>query len=169
MKAIRRILVPTDLGDVSARALDLAIDLARCLGAELHLLHVDNRSLAGNLAGIISQRLVRRLCPDCRVEGPPDDAERRAFEAEGLEPPAAVGRPVGCPACRGTGYRGRVGVFEAVVAGGPAAEALQRGAPEDELRRLLRSAGTPSLLAAALDHARAGVTSIEEARGILWA
>jgi type II secretory ATPase GspE/PulE/Tfp pilus assembly ATPase PilB-like protein len=131
-------------------------------------LHVNNHSLAGNLAGIISQRLVRRLCLDCRVEAPPDDDVRRVFEAEGMEPPALVGRPVGCPICRGTGFRGRIGVFEAVVAEGPVAEAIQRGAPEDELRRLLRSAHTPSLLAESLDHARQGVTSPEEAQGLLW-
>lgn len=132
-------------------------------------LHVDNRSLAGNLTGIISQRLVRRLCLDCCAEAPPEDAVRRAFEAEGLEPPALVGRPVGCPLCRGTGFRGRIGVFEAVVAEGLSADAIQRGAPEDELRRLFRSDGTPSLLASALEHARQGITSPEEAQSILWA
>jgi type II secretory ATPase GspE/PulE/Tfp pilus assembly ATPase PilB-like protein/nucleotide-binding universal stress UspA family protein len=132
-------------------------------------LHVDNHSIAGNLAGIISQRLVRRLCLDCRAEAPPDAAQRQAFEAEGLEPPALVGRPVGCPICRGTGFRGRIGIFEAIVADGPLAEAIQRGGPEDELRRLLRSAGTPSLLADGLEHARQGITSPEEAQSILWA
>jgi type II secretory ATPase GspE/PulE/Tfp pilus assembly ATPase PilB-like protein len=132
-------------------------------------LHIDNRSLAGNLVGIISQRLIRRLCPDCRVEAPPEDAVRRVFEAESLESPALVGLPIGCPLCRGTGFRGRIGVFEAVVAEGPSAEAIQRGTPEDELRRLFRSDGTPSLLADALDRARQGITSPEEAQSILWA
>jgi type II secretory ATPase GspE/PulE/Tfp pilus assembly ATPase PilB-like protein/nucleotide-binding universal stress UspA family protein len=131
-------------------------------------LHVDNRSLAGNLAGIINERLVRRLCPDCRAEAPPDDAQRRLFESEGIEPPPVVGRPVGCPLCRGMGYRNRIGIFEAIVAEGQIAEAIHRGTSEAELRRLFRSAGTPSLLASALTCAREGITSPEEVESILW-
>src|SRR4029077_12713682 len=65
-------------------------------------LHVDNRSLRGNLAGIISQRLGRRLCVARRDEIPPDDALCRVFESEGVDAPTLVGRPVGCPVCRGT-------------------------------------------------------------------
>jgi hypothetical protein len=54
------------------------------------------------------------------------------------------------------------------VAGGTWFEAIQRGAPEDELRWLFRSAGTLSLLIDALDQARQGVTSPEQAQGIVW-
>jgi type II secretory ATPase GspE/PulE/Tfp pilus assembly ATPase PilB-like protein len=120
--------------------------------------------LAGNLTGLISQRLVRRLCPRCADRVPLRDEARPVFAAEGIEPPAEVGRPVGCDHCRGTGYRQRVGIFEAAVAAGPVAEAIQAGAPEDELR----AAGTPGLMAEALARVRDGVTSLDEALGMKW-
>jgi general secretion pathway protein E len=128
----------------------------------------ENRTIAGNLAGVINQRLVRRLCADCRVEAPPDENACQMFQAEGLEPPAIVGRAVGCSHCRGTGFRNRIGVFEAVVIEDQIKEAIERGASEDELRRLIRSAGTPSLLAEVLKHAGEGITAVEESRSILW-
>jgi type II secretory ATPase GspE/PulE/Tfp pilus assembly ATPase PilB-like protein len=142
-------------------------DVASTITA-LRDLHIDNRSLAGNLTGLISQRLVRRLCPRCTQRVPLGDEAHAIFAAEGIEPPAEVGRPVGCDHCRGTGYRERVGVFEAAVAAGPVAEAIQSGAPEDELRARLRAAGTPGLLAEALARVRDGVTSLDEAHGMKW-
>jgi type II secretory ATPase GspE/PulE/Tfp pilus assembly ATPase PilB-like protein/nucleotide-binding universal stress UspA family protein len=143
-------------------------DVAAAVTA-LRDLRVDSRSLAGNVVGIINQRLLRRLCPDCRDEAAADNAHRRLFESEGLEPPPKVGRPAGCALCRGKGYRGRIGIFEAVLAEGPIAEAIHRGAGEEELRRLFRSAGARSLMASALEFARQGITSPEEVEAILWA
>jgi type II secretory ATPase GspE/PulE/Tfp pilus assembly ATPase PilB-like protein/nucleotide-binding universal stress UspA family protein len=131
-------------------------------------LHIDSRSMAGNLTGLISQRLVRRLCPHCMARAPLDDEAAQAFVVEGVEPPSELGRPVGCDQCRGIGYRARVGVFETAVVSGPVAEAIQLGAPEDELRAQLRTAGTPSLMADALAKVREGITSLEEARGMKW-
>jgi general secretion pathway protein E len=142
-------------------------DVASTITA-LRDLHIDNRSLAGNLTGLISQRLVRRLCSRCAERVPLGDEAHPIFAAEGIEPPAEVGRPVGCDHCRGTGYRERVGIFEAAVAAGPVAEAIQAGAPEDELRARLRTAGTPGLMAEALARVRDGVTSLDEARGMKW-
>jgi type II secretory ATPase GspE/PulE/Tfp pilus assembly ATPase PilB-like protein len=131
-------------------------------------LHIDNRSLAGNLAGIISQRLVRRLCPECAERRPITDAEAARFRAEEVEPPAELGRPVGCTHCRGTGYRDRIGIFETALTHGPAEAAIENGAPEDELRAVLRSSGTPSLMADALMKVHGGVTSFEEAEAMKW-
>lgn len=132
-------------------------------------LHADNLSLAGNLKGIVCQRLIRKLCTECCSHSPVTEEERAAFAAEGIEPPDELSRPEGCETCRKTGYRGRIGVFETVLTAGKIAEAIQAGSPEDELRRLIRTAGTPSLTAEALRRARDGITSIEEARSIKWA
>jgi type II secretory ATPase GspE/PulE/Tfp pilus assembly ATPase PilB-like protein len=77
-------------------------------------LHVDNRSLAGNLTGIISQRLVRQLCPKCARSDKPTDREVTIFLANGVEPPEEIRRPVGCDFCRNTGYYERIGIFEVV-------------------------------------------------------
>jgi type II secretory ATPase GspE/PulE/Tfp pilus assembly ATPase PilB-like protein len=129
-------------------------------------LHIDNRSLAANLAGIVSQRLVRRLCPECATRSPTAEAEAQAFSSEGLAPPAELGRAVGCPHCRGTGYRDRIGVFEAVSTAGPASEAVLSGAPEGEFRKALRSSGSPSLLGDGLRKVGEGITTLEEVQGM---
>jgi type IV pilus assembly protein PilB len=125
-------------------------------------LHVDSRSLGGNLAGIISQRIVRRLCTECREAAPIRDEERAIFQRHKIEPPAHLGRPVGCRNCRGSGYRGRIGVFEVVQAEENLLREIARGAAEHELRELIRAAGVPELATDALTKVRDGVTSLEE-------
>ncbi len=131
-------------------------------------LHIDNRSLAGNLTGIISQRLVRRMCPHCRKMEPIQPAEQQLFIQEGVEPPAELPKPVGCSRCRNVGYRERVGIFEVVLPNRAIREAIEGGAAEDKLRDLLRSHGTCSLLADAFTKVRDGITSLEEARSMTW-
>ena len=132
-------------------------------------MHADNLSLAGNLKGIVCQRLIRKLCRACCSRSPATGDERQVFIAEGIEPPEELARPEGCEECRQTGYKARIGIFEAVPMSGPIAEAIQNGSPENDLRRLIRSSGTNSLAAEALARARDEVTSFEEARAIRWA
>jgi len=100
-------------------------------------LQVDSRSLAGNLRGIIAQRLVRRLCNACAIASDISDAERILFEKYELVPPAQLKTAVGCESCRGTGYLGRIGVFEVESNNRALAIAIERGTPEDEIRELL--------------------------------
>ncbi|MDB5389507.1 MAG: hypothetical protein JWM11_5153, partial [Planctomycetaceae bacterium] len=132
-------------------------------------LHADNYSLAANLTGIVSQRLLRCLCRECRVAVPTTDDERRLFVAAEMEPPVELYQPRGCGICQNSGYRGRVGVFEAVVVTPEIMSAIQRGVPEDELRQLIRSAHSTSLSDDALSKAFDGITSLDEARALGWA
>jgi len=132
-------------------------------------LHADNRSLAGNLAGVISQRLLRRVCRDCCRMEPLSEEERQSFVRAGREIPDELPRAVGCPHCRGTGYFERIGVFE-VVAGFPAiSQAIAAGATEDELRVLLREAGVYSLTDDALEKTAQGLTTVAEVESMTWA
>lgn len=69
--------------------------------------------LAGNLIGILAQRLLRRLCPECRQATPPTASELQAFQAHGLNlTEACVYQPRGCANCQHTGYRGRTAIME---------------------------------------------------------
>lgn len=131
-------------------------------------LHIDNRSLAGNLTGIISQRLVRRVCPDCRGQVSVDAATSQLFRGEGIEPPATLPSPQGCRTCRSLGYFERVGIFEVALPTAAIREAIERGAPEDELRQMIRSHGTRSLLADGLAKVRDGITTLDEVRSMTW-
>jgi type IV pilus assembly protein PilB len=142
-------------------------DVASTITA-LRDLHIDNRSLAGNLTGIISQRLVRRVCPDCREQVPLDPLLAPLFRDEGLEPPATVPSPRGCATCRGLGYYDRVGIFEVALPNPAIREAVERGDPEEELRQMIRSNGTRSLLADGLAKVGEGITTIDEVRAMTW-
>lgn len=72
--------------------------------------------IKATVRGIMSQRLVRVLCPDCKTLEPTDqDAWRQLTAPWKVAPPAQVARPVGCKACRNTGYIGRKGIYEVLV------------------------------------------------------
>src|SRR5207249_11551508 len=129
-------------------------------------LHIDNRSLAGNLGGIISQRLVRRLCLYCRRPEPTSSEEGQVFLAEGLEVPTELYHPVGCPRCRQAGYWERVGILEVVGNNPEIIKAIEQGVSEDEMRRVVRAAGTSSLQVDGLTKVREGITNLEEIRGM---
>jgi type II secretory ATPase GspE/PulE/Tfp pilus assembly ATPase PilB-like protein/nucleotide-binding universal stress UspA family protein len=142
-------------------------DVASTLTA-LRDLRIDSRSLAGNLAGLISQRLLRRLCPECSRRSSTLESEAARFVTEGLTASAELGRAVGCAHCRGTGYRDRIGVFEAVSTSADTAEAILSGVGEAEFRKVIRAAGTASLVGDSLQKAIDGLTTIEEALGAKW-
>ena len=130
-------------------------------------LHIDNRSLAGNLAGIISQRLLRRLCPECSIATSPTESEAAVFRANDLEPPKEIRHPVGCPRCRGTGYYDRIGLFEVVTSEDDIIHAINDGKPENELRRLIHERGIHTLQKDALQKAAEGVVSLEDCSAMM--
>jgi len=139
-------------------------DIASTITA-LRDLHVDQRSLASNIVGIISQRLVRRLCPDCCRPSAATVAEIAAFESAEIPSPSELMHPVGCEKCRNTGYRDRTGLFEAVAMDGAASDAVTAGMPESDFAVVLRKAGAETLLVDGLRKAAAGITTVEEILG----
>lgn len=125
-------------------------------------------SLASNLVGLVNQRLVRRLCMTCRQAGPVREACAAIMAEHGIAAPETVYESVGCSACRGTGFSGRCGVFETIACDGELSTAISDGKSEAELRRLIRSGGTPSLTHDALTKVRDGITSFQEAVSVRW-
>lgn len=124
--------------------------------------------IADTLAGVLAQRLVRRLCSHCAA---PLDADERLLAQLGLEhwPQGAnLRRSVGCPHCLDTGYRGRVGLYEALWLDAALADAIASGASERELVQMARSAGLLySLRDDALAKLLEGTTSVQEAQAFL--
>jgi general secretion pathway protein E len=115
--------------------------------------------LASTLRAVIAQRLVRRLCPDCRRPEPASDQAARLL---GLEEGATVYEPAGCEACGQTGFRGRVGVFEAVRVDNTIRRLINEGGDEAAIARHA-FACAPNLAAAARALVAAGETTPEEA------
>lgn len=115
--------------------------------------------LASNVAAVLAQRLVRRLCPDCRR---PVQAQGSVSALLGFDSGAIVFAPMGCESCDGTGFAGSIGVFEAIVADGAIRRLINDGGDEAILARhaFLRA---PNLGSAARALVREGLTTPEEA------
>jgi type IV pilus assembly protein PilB len=115
--------------------------------------------LASTLRVLEAQRLIRRLCKECKE---PYDCDAETARTHGLEAGHTLYRPKGCDACRGAGYRGRVGVFEVVRITPHMATLIQTRTPLPELRAAAREQGMKLLLDSGLDKVRDGLTSLEE-------
>jgi general secretion pathway protein E len=122
--------------------------------------------VASALRGVLAQRLVRRLCPVCAA--PAEAPHGRILEElAGARGPDAAGsadwrRPVGCPECQNTGYRGRLGVYEMVEVVEQLQDAILRRAPAHEATEMARGLGFRSMRQDGLIKAAAGVTSLDE-------
>jgi type II secretory ATPase GspE/PulE/Tfp pilus assembly ATPase PilB-like protein len=95
--------------------------------------------VAATLEAVLAQRLVRRVCESCAERYTPsrEELSRLELSAEEMSGVGQLVRGRGCAVCRGTGYRGRVGVFELVVVSEELREAIARGASQGELRALI--------------------------------
>jgi general secretion pathway protein E len=120
---------------------------------------VERFLLAPMLVGVVAQRLVRRLCVECRQAEPATAAD--AGLVEGLVVGEVVHRAVGCPACHGQGYRGRSGIYEVVAMTKDLEVMIGAGASEAALTDAARADG-PGLIADGLRQIRAGVTTVED-------
>ncbi len=123
---------------------------------------------ASVLTGIIAQRLVRRVCPDCWTATPPDP---ESLVTLGLTPASLgqghFGRGLGCNKCHGMGYKGRIGVFETLVMNARLRELVLRGATEEDLRQAAQESGMRTLVEDGLQKARTGQTTLEELGRVL--
>lgn len=121
--------------------------------------------ISSSLGGVLAQRLVRRLCTDCRVQV---QAPEALTAANGLMlADSSVYAPRGCAACGGSGFRGRVGIYSLVEIDDTMRELIRAGRGEDELERAARDRGTESLNEAGLRLVSAGTTSFDEIERVL--
>ena len=126
---------------------------------------VEDYLLAATLKGVLAQRLVRRLCPGCKVTEPAPSAIVDRFGLERLTTAAgviALCHPVGCPQCRGTGYRGRRAIAELLVPSREIDELMFARADQAAIERAAVAAGMRSIFEAGLLAAIEGDTTIEE-------
>lgn len=114
--------------------------------------------LRETLVGIMSQRLVRVLCKDCKEKYTPDDATLKHFGLRKQE----YYKAVGCKNCNNSGYRGRRGIYELFEPSQAAMNMMINGCSGEEFRRQAISDGMITLLQDGLDKAAQGITTIEE-------
>ena len=138
--------------------------------ARLDEMGVETFMVSAALIGIVSQRLVRRVCTTCREAYRPDERELGRFglmaSAESdvtffrAHRHSGTGKP--CPTCKGSGYKGRIGVYEVLRMNEELATAVSSGASTDVIRQLALEAGMVTLLGYSLDLVRQGHTTLEE-------
>ena len=120
--------------------------------------------LASSVTMVLSQRLARKLCTKCRVvvkDYPPEELKQIGFAKEEI-PDLKLYGPGGCSECKGSGYKGRIGLYELMEVTDDVSKAINAGVPEDQLRKTAVQAGMRTLRDAAIEKARKGVISVEE-------
>jgi len=127
---------------------------------------LSDHDVATTLSLVVSQRLVHRLCRECRTRRAPTEEEVRWLRALGREAPEETWTADGCDACRGRGTRGRSGIFEVWRPDAGSLDRILGGAGEYELRRRARERDHHLLLDDALAKVADGVTSLAELRTV---
>ncbi len=120
--------------------------------------------LASSVTMVLSQRLTRRLCPECKelVTGHnPEDLEFHGFAKDDIGEVKIYG-PKGCPHCNGTGYKGRVGLYELMEVTDEVGKAISAEVGEDQLRKVAVSEGMLTLRDAGIVKIKSKETSLEE-------
>jgi general secretion pathway protein E len=120
--------------------------------------------LTAVLRGVLAQRLVRRLCTQCArpVPAPDELVQRFDLQRRNGDAPVVLHHPVGCPQCRGTGFRGRLAIAEFLLPDENIERLIFARADQSEIERAAVEAGMVTMFNAGLDAALAGTTTIEE-------
>ncbi|NOT17011.1 MAG: Flp pilus assembly complex ATPase component TadA [Sulfuriferula sp.] len=131
--------------------------------ARLRDIGVATDMLVGNINGIVAQRLVRQLCPDCKAATPADEYEQRVLGVGAT----LVYRAVGCSLCLGRGYRGRRLLMEVVLVDDELDDLIASHADASRLRAYMRNKSWRSLADEAVACVLAGHTSLNEAQRVV--
>jgi general secretion pathway protein E len=124
-------------------------------------LKVEPYMIAATLEGVLAQRLVRKICPECRTRYKPDP-QAVALLAEQPVGQITLERGRGCAACRETGYRGRTGLFELLAVTEDMKHAIAEVRALADLRERARAAGMITLRQDGWAKVQAGITTVEE-------
>ena len=117
--------------------------------------------LSEALAGIIAQRLVRKLCPDCKRKREATEAEKHVLGYPANKP-LQIYEAVGCVKCNDTGYNGRIGVYEILQTSSRIREAIRKKWPADAIAEIAESEGMRPLRQRAAELVIDGTSSVEE-------
>lgn len=117
--------------------------------------------IADSTIGVIAQRLVRRLCPECKRQKKADAEELELLQ---MEPDADVTiyEPCGCPRCDGTGFKGRIGVYEIMEVTQPLKLIISKNGTAEDIKNKALEEGMSTLRMSATKYVLEGITSVQE-------
>lgn len=120
--------------------------------------------ISSSLLCVCAQRLMRRVCKQCKVAYEPQGREKQLLEtALGWSGTIYKASPKGCPKCNSTGYKGRLGIHELMVTNNELIEAVNKGLESAELKKIAMRAGMKTLHQDSLLKVKEGITTLEEA------
>lgn len=153
--------------------------------ARLSEMGVEPFMVSASLIGVVAQRLMRRVCPECRIPYTPTPEELARFgfsaskgvnltfykanklTAEQIQAAKASGQPV-CSNCGGLGYKGRCGVYEIMRVTERLQTLITEGAPTERIKEAAVEEGMKTLLAYSLNLVKEGVTTLEEVERVTF-
>jgi type IV pilus assembly protein PilB len=120
--------------------------------------------ISATVIGVLAQRLARRICNECKefYEAPASDLRKFGFKVEDPAQTVQLARGRGCEACRHTGYRGRIGIYELMRLNAEIAEMIVRRAPLADLKEAAKANGMMELREDGLAKVLQGITTPEE-------
>jgi type IV pilus assembly protein PilB len=152
--------------------------------ARLDEMGVEPFMVSGALLGVVAQRLVRRVCSECRIPYEPAaaelarfgmsssrDAEITLYKANTLQPDEiqeAKAKNQLCSVCNGVGYKGRCGVYEVMRVTEGLQTLITEGAPTERIKEIAVEEGMQTLLAYSLNLVRQGLTTLEEVERVTF-
>ncbi len=116
--------------------------------------------ISSSLLGVLAQRLIRTLCPDCKAPYKADKVQRKLFGLKKKEE-LVLYKAVGCEHCNHKGYRGRTGIHEMLVIDDDVQELIHNEAGEQSIEKVIRDK-TPTIRDDGLNKVRQGITTLEE-------
>jgi type II secretory ATPase GspE/PulE/Tfp pilus assembly ATPase PilB-like protein len=121
-------------------------------------------NISASLVAVCAQRLLRRVCKNCKMTYDPEGREKAIMEkAIGWSGPIFKPNPQGCPVCNGQGYKGRVGIHELMVNCEELTEAINKEVELAELKRVAMRTGMKTLHQDSILKVKLGLTTVEEA------
>lgn len=131
------------------------------MGAEAYL-------LSSSIVAILAQRLVRQICPSCRERVKPEKDILKAAGVEEKSKNIPFHQGKGCDRCYGTGYRGRIGIFEILPISSSIASLIAQGANSQRLENKAREEGMITIMENGLQKAAEGITTLEEVMRVAY-
>ena len=125
-------------------------------------LGVEPFMVASAVIGVVSQRMVRRLCPDCQRMMDASPLEQMVYERETGEKRVKFPYGTGCKTCSYTGYRGRIGLFEILTLSDPLKVLLADRAPSSEMRNLAIKEGMTTMMHDGMQKVKMSITTPTE-------
>ena len=117
--------------------------------------------IADATIGVIAQRLVRRLCPECKRQKKADAEELELLQL-GPDEDVTIYEPCGCPRCDGTGFKGRIGVYEIMEVTQPLKTIIAKGGNAEDIKNKALEEGMSTLRMSATKYVLEGITSVQE-------